>query len=112
MNQVEAKVKFLSLEPLLERIISEIIRDAEALQKVGINWIICGQQTPIRPSTQPKIEWIRDIVEAADRAGIPVFLKENLYPLIHYERRVKDRGWLKYYEIGENLRQELPRCGY
>jgi len=30
---------------------------------------------------QPKIEWVREIVEAADRAGIPVFLKDNLNPL-------------------------------
>jgi hypothetical protein len=30
---------------------------------------------------QPRIKWVREIVEAADKAGIPVFLKDNLNPL-------------------------------
>jgi len=28
--------------------------------------------------SKTKIEWIQEIVEAADKTGIPVFLKENL----------------------------------
>jgi hypothetical protein len=49
--------------------------------KNNINWLIIGQQTPVKQSTMPKIEWVREIVEAADIASIPVFLKDNLYPL-------------------------------
>uniref|UniRef100_A0A6M3JFR9 Radical SAM superfamily protein n=1 Tax=viral metagenome TaxID=1070528 RepID=A0A6M3JFR9_9ZZZZ len=109
LNDVQCNKRFLSLEPLLEPVFNQVL---PAEWDTDIDWIIIGQQTPIRKETTPKIEWIREIVEAADKAGIPVFLKDNLYPLIHYERRVKDRGWLKYYEIGENLRQEIPRCGY
>ena len=41
---------------------------------------------------QTKIEWVQEIVKAADKAGIPVFQKDNLAPLLG-----KD-----------NLRQEMP----
>ena len=48
------------------------------LEEAGINWVIIGQQTPVRKATIPKIEWISEIVEACDKAGISVFLKDNL----------------------------------
>lgn len=53
----------------------------EGLQ--GINWVIIGQCTPIKQSTTPKIEWLKEIVEAADKAGVRVFLKDNLMPLLN-----------------------------
>jgi len=53
------------------------------------DWIIIGSQT--KPYNPPKIEWLQAIVELADEAGVPVFLKDNLKPL-----------------LGNNLRQELP----
>jgi len=33
-------------------------------------------------TAQPKVEWLQEIVGAADKAGIPVFLKDNLAPLL------------------------------
>jgi hypothetical protein len=51
----------------------------------GISWLIIGQQTPVSPKTSPKIEWIKEIVDAADKASIPVFLKNNLLELVNYE---------------------------
>ena len=66
-------------------------------------------------TAQPKIEWVQEIVQACDKAGIPVFLKENLKPLvedepldpllwadIHNDERGHERG-------SDNLRQELPK---
>jgi len=77
---INARAKFLSFEPLLERI------EFDMLQKIllpdAINWIIIGQQTPARAATAPKVEWIKEIVAAADSAGIPVFLKDNLSKLL------------------------------
>lgn len=80
LAMVEAPVKFLSLEPLAEA--SKLSK----LEEAGVQWIIIGQQTPASVKTSPKVEWIREIVEAADKAKIPVFLKENLKSLIdsHY----------------------------
>lgn len=77
LSNIKAKVKFISFEPLLE---SMEINPNDLIKTV--NWIIIGQQTPSSPKTQPKIEWILEIVEAADKAEIPVFIKDNLKPLI------------------------------
>ena len=50
------------------------------LEEAGISWVILGSQT--KPYKPPQIEWVKEIVEAAGKAGIPVFLKDNLKPLI------------------------------
>ena len=85
LKMVDAKIKFISFEPLLERI---------TFEEAGISWLIIGQQTPVSRKTEPKIEWIAGIVEAADKASVPVFLKDNLKPL-----------------LGDNLCQEFPKGG-
>ena len=86
-NLAKAKVRFISFEPLLEDVMEvfgqRIIEQAD--------WVIIGSQT--KPYNPPKIEWVQEMVEAADKAGKPVFLKDNLKPL-----------------LGNNLRQELPEC--
>ncbi len=82
LQETEAKVKFISFEPLLTCIGLPNRWPTEFLFADGINWVIIGQQTPVRPETTPKIEWVRELVEAADKAGIPVFLKDNLNPMI------------------------------
>jgi len=107
--EVKAKVKFISFEPLLERIpvhFADYI--GEGIE--GINWVIIGQCTPIKQSTMPKIEWVQEIVEAADKAGCKVFLKDNLKPLLR-----NDQGWTSALYVkarscsGEEwLRQEMP----
>jgi protein gp37 len=81
--KVEAKVKFISFEPLLEQINGGECDEERRLDSIDeFDWIIIGQQTPVSPKTAPKVEWIREIVKAADKAKIPVFLKENLRPLL------------------------------
>lgn len=95
LTQISAKNRFLSIEPLLERALAYF-------GKPGINWLIIGamsgskaalekvnQEYPdltLMPdgskwTLQPKIEWVEEIVAAADKAGAPVFLKDNLKPL-------------------------------
>lgn len=109
LKVIEAKVKFISIEPLLEAIPFYM----ERLAYCSINWLILGsmtgtkkdieemhklypQLTPMpwgkRWTLQPQISWVEEIVRAADKAGIPVFQKDNLKPL-----------------LGDNLRQELPK---
>jgi len=84
-----AKIKYISFEPLLEDVM-----DMPRLFGGGLiqqaDWVIIGSQT--KPYNPPKIEWVQAIVEAADEAGVPVFQKDNLKPL-----------------LGDNLRQELPK---
>ncbi|MEM4454451.1 MAG: DUF5131 family protein [Thermofilaceae archaeon] len=65
--QTDAKVKFISFEPLLERINIDLH---------GVDWIIIGAQTC--PEKQPEKEWVDLLIEQADKLGVPVFLKNNL----------------------------------
>ncbi len=99
-QDVRAKVKFISFEPLLDWTNR---RELEGwLIRSSISWLIIGQQTPVRKATMPKIEWIKEIVEACDKANIPIFLKENLRCVLPSLKpfRVKDGSWY--------LRQEFP----
>ncbi len=97
LRKIQATVKFFSFEPLLSEI--------KIIPEYKIDWIIIGQQTPVQPKTTPKIEWIREIVEAADSAGVPVFLKDNLKPLI-FKDPLFAEGFVNW--AGE-LRQEFPK---
>jgi len=78
---VEAAVRFISFEPLLGRVWrTEHWQESlgYVLKAEHFNWLIIGQQTPFSKRTAPKVEWVREIAEAADAAKIPVFLKNKL----------------------------------
>ncbi len=81
LNRVDAKHKWLSIEPLMEQLKLDP-RDLNG-EMLGedhfIDWVTIGGWSGGK--TPPKIEWIEEIVGAADKAGIPVFLKDNLIPL-------------------------------
>lgn len=55
---------------------------------------------------QPRIGDLREIVEAADKAEIPVFLKDNLDPLLRTVDGQIPTGLCDNY--GHTLRQEMP----
>lgn len=99
LEDIQAKVKFISFEPLLERLTLSL---DYAFYYSGISWLIVGQQTPVSAKATPRIEWIEEIVEAADEAGCKVFLKNNLESLftIGDMFALNDEG---------NLRQEFPK---
>jgi len=100
--RISATVKFLSFEPLLEQIITPDPRwPLTTYLGECASWIICGQQTPMSASTSPRIEWVREIVEAADKASIPVFLKNNLHEFLYAD----DIFWANE---RATLRQEMP----
>jgi protein gp37 len=110
-QDVNASVKFISFEPLLDW---KSHRELEGwFRKSGISWVILGQQTPTKMSTQPMIEWIREIMEAADTAGVPIFLKNNLKPLLSkYAYNIgafwSERAIDHPYFASDKLRQEFP----
>jgi len=95
---INAKVKFLSFEPLLEIIQFDMLQ--QMLFPSVIDWVIIGAQTPYSPKTAPKMSWVREILVAASNAGSkPVFMKSNLQPVIDH-----DSLW-----SGWKLRQEFPK---
>ncbi|KKL96447.1 hypothetical protein LCGC14_1844400 [marine sediment metagenome] len=98
-KDVQAKIKFMSFEPLLADIGFSDTRWFKANQIIkSLDWLIIGALTGTKQellslkaaasltlmpygkkwTAQPKIEWVQEIVQAADKAGIPVFLKKNL----------------------------------
>jgi protein gp37 len=80
---IEAKIKFVSFEPLLEQINGGGCNEEYRLDSIEeFDWVIIGQQTPVSARTQPRIEWIYEIMQAANRSRIPVFLKDNLLTLL------------------------------
>ena len=107
---LQAKVKFLSLEPFLSWDYNwNYSYLANTLKRASIGWLIIGQQTPVRKSTMPKVEWIREIVDAADKAGVPVFCKDNLDCLIGQDQQFKRfRGYDSEGNMLVGLRQEFP----
>lgn len=67
------KVKWLSLEPLLEPLHFDSLE--------GIDWIVIGAQSQNigqNESFAPHFEWVMDIVTTAKRDGCKVWLKTNL----------------------------------
>lgn len=75
LREAKARVKFMSIEPLLKY-------GFPILGKIGIpdwlKWIIIGRLTGSGKKHDPPKEWILDIVNNAKSAKIPIFLKDNL----------------------------------
>ncbi len=116
-KDVKAKVKFISFEPLLKWASwanSDMIK--KSLKDAGISWVIIGSQT--KPYKPPKIEWVNEIVSACDKAGIPVFLKDNLNPMFaenkcELYKKYRDtmftfRDFLPEGKTSWHIRQQIP----
>ena len=124
LKDIYARVRFISFEPLLGKIPNDSVWPLLAsLKNCRINWLIIGACTGAEKemtelarkytltempygnkwTAQPSPDWIKEIVEAADKAGVKVFLKDNLVPLIAGKGTPEG---LFYKDIW--LRQELP----
>jgi len=132
LDNIEAKVKFLSLEPLLDWSPADF--GGSFLENDShINWLIIGACTGTKKemtnlarnnssflsempwgkkwTAQPNPDWVREIVEAADQARIKVFLKDNLRPLLEHDfKGIKgvDGRYAQLVEGIWQLRQEMP----
>jgi len=67
LRQTEAKVKFLSLEPLLAPL--------PGLYMDGIDWVIVGGESGPRARPIEKA-WVCDIRDQCEEAGVPFFFKQ------------------------------------
>ncbi len=122
LDSIQCRIRYLSIEPMLGNF---HIPDLDILLSGTLNWVIIGACTgrkaeilelcrrypDLTPmpygriwTAQPKLEWVEEIVKACDKAGVAVFLKDNLRPLLPPIEPF-------YTEIGYGmgtLRQELP----
>jgi len=87
LKRCDAKVKFVSFEPLYEEIdfkSDDKISDFSDFFLYGIDWIIIGSQT--QPLKIPDKDWVEKLIEQARKHGIAVFLKDNL----HWKETVRE----------------------
>ncbi len=62
--------------------------------KVRQTAYILGAMTgPGSAKQQPKREWVEDIVTTADIAGIPVFMKDSLIPIMGKKNMRREFPW-------------------
>lgn len=67
LREIEASVRFLSIEPLLEHL--------GKIDLTGIHWGIVGGESG--PKARPmKREWVDDIKQQCDQAGVAFFFKQ------------------------------------
>ncbi len=97
LTKVDAVIRFTSIEPMLGEIniakylpgwanAGSTFENPEGIERYdldgslvnALDWLIIGCQTPMSEKTLPKREWVDEIIEAADKAGIPVFVKEPM----------------------------------
>ena len=94
MKDLDVKVRWLSIEPLLEPI--------EFSDLSWCNLMVIGAQTGTQqpngyvPGFAPDFRWVASLVAQADAAGVPVYLKPNLI------------GKTSDQSPGMTLPQELP----
>lgn len=110
LKDIQALIKYLSIEPYLCEIIGSEM-NTMLMKVAGINWVIIGAQT--KPYKPPRIEWVQEIVEVCDKAGIPVFLKDNLWKaLVPVPKAGIPPIWARSKIDADCLRQEIPTSGF
>jgi len=67
LREINAKVRFLSIEPLLE--------DLGQINLSGIHWVIVGGESGVQ-SRAMKVEWARNVRNQCIQAGVPFFFKQ------------------------------------
>ncbi len=78
LEGVQASVKYVSLEPLLDWKVG--ICAGDFAKAAGVSWLIIGAQT--KPTIRPRSEWVDSIVAAAKGCDVAVFLKDSLRYLV------------------------------
>lgn len=107
---IELSHTFISFEPLLGPIDTAAIETASYWK--WLDWAIIGAQTqPFRP---PQVDQVEELVYTCIDAGVLVFLKENLIPILPktIPFYVPPKGWSRQKkEIEMVYRQEVPWGG-
>jgi protein gp37 len=77
---------FLSIEPIQEGIRPNRIDNVRY-----VDWVIIGAETGNRKEKMiPKKEWIDSIVDACNRYGVPVLMKDSLIDIVGEEHMIRE----------------------
>jgi len=81
--QIPAAVRFLSIEPLLEGAMIIPLKGIRNNSKTGlieeenINQVIIGAESKgSHPGRRCELDWVKNIIDQCDAAGVPVFVKQ------------------------------------
>lgn len=90
LARLPMKRRFISIEPILEPIdLSD--RPTRAVYAFA-DWVILGAETGFSTGkVMPKWDWIKQIVDYCDAAGVPVFMKDSLVDTVGEENM--RRAW-------------------
>ena len=127
LYDLKARNKWISFEPLLERMAPHVtdyfVNEGLACIKLLVIGALTGTRKDMEAvkerwpaltllpyrnqwTLQPPIEWVREIVEAADKAGAKVWIKNNLTPGLAPPGGGLFPKWAR--RAGPYLRQALP----
>lgn len=82
-KNVRAKYYHVTFEPLFD--------DPGEVDLTGIDWIVVGTMTgPMKKKVHTAPEWAYSLTEQAHRKNIPVFMKDDLVPIIGEEHMVQE----------------------
>ena len=100
LSQVPAKVRFISFEPLIDRIPAESLLTPEMRKSLeGIHWAIVGGESGFEPPSvynyRPcELSWLTELIDTLVLLKIPVFFKQfgtHLAKQLGYSRDGKAR---------------------
>ena len=78
MEEIDASVRFLSIEPLWFDAAPVFERWLGEQERLPFEWAIIGAASNGRRLFQPEPAWTASLLELLDAKGIPVFFKGNL----------------------------------
>lgn len=82
-EHIRAKHYQVSFEPMFD--------DIGEVDFTGIEWIVVGTETGRRKGkSESKPEWVWNLTDQAHSRGIPVFMKEDLLPVMGEEQMVQE----------------------
>lgn len=96
LQAIPAKVRFLSIEPILGPVdlLSQDKNYAtfNVWERKAIDWVIVGGESG--PRHRPcEVEWITDVVKQCRRACVPVFVKQDSGLKPERQGRIPDWAW-------------------
>ena len=93
-EHIRAKHYQVSFEPMFD--------DIGEVDFTGIEWIVVGTETGRRKGkSESKPEWVWNLTDQAHSLGIPVFMKEDLLPVMGEEQMVQELPQVFYNVLEE-----------
>ena len=82
-RNIKAKHYHVTFEPIFDEI--------GEIDFAGIDWVVIGTETGHRKGkVDSRLEWVLHIADQAQIQGVPVFMKEDLLPIMGEERMIQE----------------------